>query len=459
VRHLESALKAQEVLDPDDGARRCDLILALGEAFLPAGEARRALDTAAAEALALAETLGDRGRASWACRIAWRYFLQAGPVARATPEAGRWAALADLHAEHGTADRVYADVFLADVAGRGAGDEGRARFFALRAAELAQQLDDSNALVTTLVPFLNAGATPPEAHAERIGMAETLSRRSLDGVNGGRLAQVLWNAGESFLTWGRRGEADGMWQRASVAAIHSQDAGAALVPLGVEGLLHLLDGQLEQVLDVGERIRARGAELGREEAGRLQAGRTTRRALLYLGRIDGALEGIPEPRELFASGGVYSGQRALFLAHAGRRAEAADILRQWLAARDMSRSDDPTSASLLRYLLEASIVLEDVEAASLFATRMAPLAGLLHTEAGMIYCVGRACGGAAVLMGQTDKARGYYEQALDVCTRARFRPELALTRLEIAELLLAHYPNEKRQRWSTSTSPSMSSRT
>src|SRR5439155_16395447 len=111
--------------------------------------------------------------------------------------------------------------------------------------------------------------------------------------------------------------------------------------------------------------------------------------------------------------------------------------------RDMSRSDDPTSASLLRYLLEASVVLEDAEAASVFEDRMAPLAGLLHTEAGMIYCVGRACGGAAVLMEQPEKARGYYQQALDVCTRARFRPELALTRLEIDELLLAHYPNEQ----------------
>ena len=39
--------------------------------------------------------------------------------------------------------------------------------------------------------------------------------------------------------------------------------------------------------------------------------------------------------------------------------------------------------------------------------------------------------------GRPEKARGYYEQALDVCTRARFRPELALTRLEIAELLLS----------------------
>src|SRR5207249_3833955 len=149
-------------------------------------------------------------------------------------------------------DRVYADVFLAQVS-RGGGDEGKARFFALRAAELAERLDDPNALVTTLWDFLNAGATPPEAHAERIGMAETLSSRSLDGVSGNRLAWVLWSAGESFLTWGRRIEAEQMWQRASEMAIRSQDAGAALVPLRVEGLQRILDGKLEQVLDVGER--------------------------------------------------------------------------------------------------------------------------------------------------------------------------------------------------------------
>jgi len=443
VRHLEGALKAQEVLDPDDRTQRCDLLLALGEALLPAGEAQRALDTTAPQALELAEALEDRGRASRACRIAWSYFAQIGPLAIGTPEAVRWANLADRHAEDETVDRVYADLSLSSVTSQGTGDEGRARFFGLRAAELAQRLDDPDALVASLWTFLNATATPPEAHAERISMAETLSRRSLDGVSGNRLAQVLLGGGQSFLTWGRRAEAEEMWQRASEAAIRSRDAGVALVPLRVEGLLNILDGRLEQVVELGERIQARGVELGSEDVGRVQAGQATRRALLYLGRIDDALRGIPEPRELFASAGVYSGQRVLFMAHAGRREEAIRILRRFLAARDMTRADDPTSAAVLRYLLEASVVLQDAEAARVFEARMAPLAGLLHTEVGMIYCVGRACGAAAVLLGEPEKARTYYEQAMDVCTRARFRPELALTRLELAELLLAHYPDEK----------------
>jgi hypothetical protein len=91
---------------------------------------------------------------------------------------------------------------------------------------------------------------------------------------------------------------------------------------------------------------------------------------------------------------------------------------------------------LLRYLLETAVVLEDVQASAILERRMAPLAALLHTEADMCYNIGRLCGGAAALLGETEKARGYYEQAIEICEKVRFRPELALTRLELAELLL-----------------------
>ena len=37
VGHLESCLQIQEVLDPDDNEKRCDLLLALGDALILAG--------------------------------------------------------------------------------------------------------------------------------------------------------------------------------------------------------------------------------------------------------------------------------------------------------------------------------------------------------------------------------------------------------------------------------------
>ena len=51
-------------------------------------------------------------------------------------------------------------------------------------------------------------------------------------------------------------------------------------------------------------------------------------------------------------------------------------------------------------------------------------------------------GGAARLLGEPDRARAYYQQAIEVCQKIRFRPEIALARLELAELLLERYPDE-----------------
>jgi tetratricopeptide (TPR) repeat protein len=58
-------------------------------------------------------------------------------------------------------------------------------------------------------------------------------------------------------------------------------------------------------------------------------------------------------------------------------------------------------------------------------------------------CIPRHLGGAAALLGRYEEARKYYQEAIKVCTEMKFRPELALTRLQLAELLLEHYPKEK----------------
>ena len=39
-------------------------------------------------------------------------------------------------------------------------------------------------------------------------------------------------------------------------------------------------------------------------------------------------------------------------------------------------------------------------------------------------------------MGDRLQARAYYDQALDLCQRIRYRPEIALIHLDLAELLL-----------------------
>ncbi len=48
-----------------------------------------------------------------------------------------------------------------------------------------------------------------------------------------------------------------------------------------------------------------------------------------------------------------------------------------------------------------------------------------------------------MLTGEREAARGYYQNALDWATKIRYRPEVALTRFELAELLLAQAEDVK----------------
>ncbi len=95
-RHLEQALKVQEVLDPDDRTRRCDLLLALGQAMLPAGDTLQVSDTVAKEALGLAEATGDSQRAARASYLGIQALMMRGSFALAgSPAFVAWAQKAD----------------------------------------------------------------------------------------------------------------------------------------------------------------------------------------------------------------------------------------------------------------------------------------------------------------------------------------------------------------------------
>ena len=54
-------------------------------------------------------------------------------------------------------------------------------------------------------------------------------------------------------------------------------------------------------------------------------------------------------------------------------------------------------------------------------------------------------GGAAAPLGRRDEARKYRQEAIRVWTEIRFRPEVALTRLQLAELILDRYPDDKKE--------------
>ena len=142
VRLLEQALQVQDVLAPEDREKRCDLLLALSDALLVAGEPRRLLDIVAPEALSLAEAMGDSIRASRICQLAIQGLaLYGGALALGTPEAAQWAERADRYAQPDTIERALADVSLGAVRYM-PGHPGEGYPLISRALDLARRLDD-----------------------------------------------------------------------------------------------------------------------------------------------------------------------------------------------------------------------------------------------------------------------------------------------------------------------------
>ena len=95
-------------------------------------------------------------------------------------------------------------------------------------------------------------------------------------------------------------------------------------------------------------------------------------------------------------------------------------------------------------LLEAAVLAYHTRAVEVLSTLLCDTP-FKTTGLGNPTCVARHLGGAAALLGRYEEARKYYQEAIRVCTEMAFRPELALTRLQFAELVLEHYPNEKKE--------------
>ena len=106
ARHLERALQVQDVLDPDAKAKRCELLLALGDVLMASGEPQRVAEQVAPAAFALAEELDLHANASRACRMALTALSRFGGIAAELTEGyGGWAVRADRYASAGSIDR------------------------------------------------------------------------------------------------------------------------------------------------------------------------------------------------------------------------------------------------------------------------------------------------------------------------------------------------------------------
>ena len=439
ARLLQQALKVQEVLDPGDKGKRCDLLLALGEAMSDTGQLRRVLEREMPEAFSLAEALGDKRRAGRACFLAMLSLMTEGlgmPQLWMSPEAAEWAGRADRYAEPGTVERARADHIMGQVKYfSGERREGVALFS--RSLDLARDLGDPETFWLSSYLWFNY-ATVPRRAGERLRIAEELVASSRAGVRLLSLAAGLWGVGYAFLEWGQRQPAEKAWREAQEMAERSGQVYLLTILPTLDGIRAAVDGRLEENEHAARDILARGEELGFTALAALGAIYGGYRCWLLLGKAGEALQFVTTYYPLLPF-------QALCLAHLGRDTEAAEILEQFVVNRPgIGSAEDETLAWEDIMYLEAAVLTGHRQAASLllelFAGGFSPF---IITIA--ITCTARHLGGAAALLERYDEARKYYQEAIRVCTEMAFRPELALSRLQLAELLLEHYPDEKKE--------------
>jgi len=97
-------------------------------------------------------------------------------------------------------------------------------------------------------------------------------------------------------------------------------------------------------------------------------------------------------------------------------------------------------------LLEAAVVLEEREAVEPLAAALRPAAHFLANGSrgtAMVVSNARLLAAAEALLGHTEQSKADYQLAIETCGKIGFRPDMALARLGLAELLLEHYPDER----------------
>ncbi len=441
VRLYEECLKAQEVLDPDDKAKQCDLLLALGEALFMAGEPRRCIDEAATKAFALAEAMSDNRRRFSASHLAYEGLGRIGQLSAVnTPEGKLWVERADRYATPDSRDRVWADLILGNLK-RAQNQRREARRLYKHGMDLARRLEDDEAFLRLAGQWLFYSSQLADS-AERLSLAEEAVRIPRAGLSIVYLPGVLSILANVFLQMGQRQRVEDLFSELRTGAERTRQVSIILSEMRARVILATIEGRLEEAIDIIQQMLAKGIEMGIAPSVTVQLLNGPERALLEFGQVEQALGLV---QGFAPDDSLVQVATALFQAHIGRSAEVAEILSgRVLANTDETFSADTSEFGFDLKLLEASVLIEHKEAATQLLKRFRGDAPPPFASQSLV-CTFRLLGAAKALLGKNEEARADYKEALRVSTDFKFRPEVALTRLGIAELLLAHYPAEKKE--------------
>jgi tetratricopeptide (TPR) repeat protein len=437
VRHFQQALRAQEVLDPDDSIRRCRLLLTYSAALSRSGTPGEALGRPLGEGLAMVAGLADSDLTSLAAQVAVETVNAMGAGTTWGTERGRWVSeQLERIVDAGTVGRVWADVAQAHVARYG-NRMDESVDFATHARELARSLGDENLVTTADVCWLNVAGRTPRGAAKRVSVADELASVTRAGLPGTTLAQLLAFSMEAYVQAGRRDEAQVLAEELLSEASKLRAPTLEIFARASANWVAVMDGRLEEGAHLQEELERFG-----EETDLVQLASVMRWRALWPCVLTGRLELLTSAAE---NGGAFSPNFSLI---------------ENLAAIRFALHEDPAAHDFIDFMLQAPIsnfsdgvgiyallgeigsLTKSEEMAKFLLEALGDTPLAFSSSVNSIVCIPRILGDAHVVLGRTSEARGEFERAADLCIKMRFRPELALTRAHLAELLLDHYPDE-----------------
>jgi DNA-binding CsgD family transcriptional regulator len=415
VSHYQWALQALETSGRQDDSRHCDLLLGLGEALVAAGQRNRVLNDVAPAALALAQKLGDKARAFTACRIA---------IDSSGPHLPFWLETAKGCIGDDPESRIKLNLaLLVQLFHEGRFSEYKA--LVQETLAVARESGKPDLLLTSRRWLLRSGDLPPQEERHLFDEIMAQPRAEMSTRD---LADLQFFTIATYLQWGERHKAETQRRELTELAGKTHHHEAVMNAAAAEVVFDTLDGHLSQAMKpslwVGTYPRVWQARI---------AG--------WLGDTAG-LESFLAWSERFAnSSSLGPGYVALCLAYLGRLEQAREALARMLHKLAARPPAPETSYWLKTLLLEAAAASGDKTAARLLFDLNC--GDERHLAKPYLVLVPRHLAAVAALLGDFDRAKTGYAEAIDFCERISYRPELALSRLDLAQLLLKHFSGER----------------
>jgi tetratricopeptide (TPR) repeat protein len=262
---------------------------------------------------------------------------------------------------------------------------------------------------------------------------EEFGARSRAGVGSAVLSRFLASCACAFLARGQRGRAGEVLTELEEFASQNRYTRALNEARNVANLFDFLDGKIEDAAVV--------------QVTTIKNGENRYEILptfaILMGDLDLAAESMDRPAQTADDHPMVKACHGIFHAVAGNADTAAGLLKELIEIAPPGNEDDLTNqAGCL--LLELALAVDDRPVTERFYRALKGSDGERSLAGPNAWiCRPRLLGDAAVRLGHQSEARAHYEEAWQFCESIRHRPELALSRLGLAEVLLEHYPDER----------------